>query len=347
MSGDEARLGETRRQHNAFLKARLVLVSLFVGLWFLLAVVGYPMPYGFFVVLLAEAAALLAFVSLVAKAGSHRELKLLHYALLGFELVCHTAMVYILGGLSWLGPVAYIYALMYASVFLSLAEAALFTVLVAAVYMALVTLDGTGTIPHQWYLAQGPDRYRDTAFLVTTSVAFVGVLATVTFWMVFIGNEMRRERDVAIKANDELLLAQKDLRELNEELEKKVEERTRALTWRAEHDTLTGLLNRSSIARRCQELLALGRRGGRSLSIVGGRRQFQGMQRQRGPRLRRRSAAGARRCPAAVFPRVGRCRAPGRRRVLDRAPRHRRKRGAQVLQAVAEASRSACRVMAP
>lgn len=93
-------------------------------------------------------------------------------------------------------------------------------------------------------------------------------MATITFWMVFIGNEMRRERDVAIKANDELLLAQKDLRELNEELEKKVEERTRALTWRAEHDALTGLLNRSSIARRCQELLALGRRGGRSLSIV-------------------------------------------------------------------------------
>lgn len=266
--GEEARLGEARRQHNAFLRARLALVGLFIGLWFLLAVIGYPMPFSFFVVLLAEGMALLAFASLVAKAGSPRELKLLHYAVLGFELVCHTAMVYFLGGLSWLGPVAYVYALMYAAVFLTLGEAALFTGLVAATYMALVTLDGTGTIPHQWYLAQGPDRYRDTEFFVTTSVAFVGVMATITFWMVFIGNEMRRERDVAIKANDELLLAQKDLRELNEELEKKVEERTRALTWRAEHDALTGLLNRSSIARRCQELLALGRRGGRSLSIV-------------------------------------------------------------------------------
>ena len=266
--GEEARLGETKRQHSAFLKARLALVGLFIVLWLLLAVVGYPMPYGFFVVLIAESAALLAFASLVTKAGSQRELKRLHYVLLGFELACHTAMVYFLGGVSWLGPVAYIYALIYASAFLSLTEAALFTVLVAAAYMALVTLDGTGTIPHQWYLAQGPERYRDTAFLVTTSVAFVGVLATITFWMVFIGNEMRRERDGAIKVNDELLRAQKDLRVLNEELEKKVEERTQALTWRAEHDALTGLLNRSSIVRRCQELLALGRRGGRNLSII-------------------------------------------------------------------------------
>jgi hypothetical protein len=70
-------------------------------------------------------------------------------------------------------------------------------------------------LPHQWYLPQGPDRYQDTEFLVTTSIGFAGVAATVTFWMVFLGTEIRRERDTALQANAELLEAQKSLRLLN------------------------------------------------------------------------------------------------------------------------------------
>ncbi len=72
------------------------------------------------------------------------------------ELGFHTAIVYFLGGLSWLGAVAFIYALMYATVFLSWQQAVAFTVAVAAAFMALVSLDGSGVIPHQWYLPQGP-----------------------------------------------------------------------------------------------------------------------------------------------------------------------------------------------
>lgn len=246
----------------------MFLVALFIGLWLLLVPVGYPMPYGFLFVLLAESGALFAFMFAVARAPDMRSLQRMHFLLLAVELVCHTAMVYYLGGVSWLGCVAYIYALMYASVFLSLPQAAAFTAAVGAAYLAIISLDAAGTIPHQWYLPQGPDRYKDTEFLVTTSLAFVGVLATITFWMVFIGQELRKERDVAIRANHELLKAQEELRILNEELEKKVEERTRTLSWRAEHDILTGLLNRGAISRRSQELLALARRGGRPLCIV-------------------------------------------------------------------------------
>lgn len=47
-----------------------------------------------------------------------------------------------------------------------------------------------------------------------------------------------------------------------------MDERTRALAWRAEHDQLTGLLNREAVTRRAHELLALARRGGRSLCVI-------------------------------------------------------------------------------
>ena len=226
------------------------------------------MPFGFLFVLVAESIALVAFVVAVPRAPDMRSLQRMHFTLLVVELTCHTAMVYYLGGVSWLGCVAYVYALMYASVFLTLPQAAAFTTAVAAAFIAVVSLDASGVLPHQWYLPQGPDRYKDPEYLVTTTLAFVGVLVTITFWMVFIGQEMRKERDVAIRANHELLEAQEELRRLNEELERKVEERTRALSWRAEHDVLTGLLNRGAISRRAQELLALGRRGGRTLCIV-------------------------------------------------------------------------------
>ncbi len=184
------------------------------------------------------------------------------------ELVFHTFIVYFLGGISWLGPIAYFFALMYGVVFLTFRQALVFTLAIVVSFLGLITLDGTGAIPHQWYLPQGPDRYRDPEFLVVTGIAFAGVMSTVTFWMVFLGGEMRRERDIAMRMNAELVKAQEQLRLLNDELEKKVEERTRVLAFRAEHDPLTGLLNRGSVSRRCNELLALARRGQRPLVVV-------------------------------------------------------------------------------
>ncbi len=261
-------LAEARRQHRAFVGARVVLVLLFVGLWLSLAPIGYPMPAGFLVVLLIELTALGTFYLLVNRAPTTRSLQTLFYALLAIELACHTAIVYFLGGISWLGPIAYVYALMYTAVFLSWRRAVVFTCAVGAAYMTVVALDATGVLPHQWYLPQGPDRYRDPEFLVTTSVSFVGVLATITFWMVFIGNQLRRERDFTLKAHAELLQAQAELRTLNRDLERKVEERTRVLAWRAEHDQLTQLLNREAVTRRAQELLPLARRGDRPLAVI-------------------------------------------------------------------------------
>ena len=261
-------LALSKRQHRAFALARLVLVGLFIGLWLVLFAVGFSMPYAFVVILCTEAATLLLYRLLLERLPSERWLQRLHWALLVSELGFHTAIVYYLGGLNWLGAIAYIYAVMFATVFLSLRQAVVFTAAVIAAFVSIVTLDATGQIPHQWYLEQGPDRFRDTEFVVTTSAAFIGVIATVTFWMVFIGGEVRRERDEALRANAQSAAAQEQLRLLNEELEKKVEERTEALLKRAETDQLTGLLNRGAVTRRLREMLLHAQRGGRPLAVI-------------------------------------------------------------------------------
>jgi diguanylate cyclase (GGDEF)-like protein len=261
-------LASSKRQHKAFAFARLVLVLMFMALWAALLPLGYPMPTGFVLILAAEALVLAAYRWRLESVREERTLNRLHYVLLALELVFHTGIVYFLGGLSWLGAVAYIYALMYATVFLTWRQAVAFTAAVVVAFLTVISLDAAALIPHQWYLPQGPERFRDPEFVVTTTVAFIGVLATVTFWMVFIGGEVRRERDEALRANEELIAVQGQLTALNEELERKVEERTEALLRRAETDQLTGLLNRGAISRRFRELLALAQRGGRPLAVV-------------------------------------------------------------------------------
>lgn len=257
-----------KRQHQAFVSARLILVSGFISLWPLMLLVGLALPIGFLVALAAEAGALLAYGWLARRIRSGRALDWLHYALLTAEIGFHSAMVYYLGGVSWMGATAYIYAVLFAGAFLSRWQTAVFVVAIGAVAVSLMTLEGAGVIPHQVFLPQGPDRYQDPRFVATSAVMFVGVLGTVAFWVAWLGGEVRRERDDALRANVDFVAVQAELRTLNEELELKVAERTKALQRRAETDQLTGLLNRGAITHRLQESLALAQRGGRPLAVV-------------------------------------------------------------------------------
>jgi diguanylate cyclase (GGDEF)-like protein len=257
-----------KRQHQAFANARLMLVSAFIGLWPLMFLLQLSLPIGFLIALIVEAGVLLGYGWLVRRAWSAHTLDWMHYALLTVEIGFHSAMVYYLGGVSWLGSMAYIYAVLYAAAFLNRWQTVVFTAGVAAAFLSLLSLEGAGIIPHQAFLPQGPDRYQDPRFLATSAIMFVGVLGTIAFWVAWLGNEVRRERDEALRANAELVTAQTQLQTLNEELELKVAQRTEALLRRAETDQLTGLLNRGAITRRFRELLALAQRSGRPLAVV-------------------------------------------------------------------------------
>lgn len=259
---------EKKRQHRAFVSARLLLVLMFIGLWPVMAVAGLRLPTGYLIALIVEAGALVLYGRLVPRVGAARTLDRMHYLLLTAEIGFHSAMVYFLGGASWVGPIAYIYAVLYAGAFLTRWQTVVFTAAVATAAASLTILDATGVIPHQVFLPQGPDRYQDPKFVATSAIMFTGVLATIAFWVAWLGNEVRRERDVALRANEELVKTQRALSLLNEELEQKVAERTHVLAFRAEHDQLTGLLNRGSVTRRAQESLALARRSQQPLAVI-------------------------------------------------------------------------------
>src|SRR3990172_8656433 len=81
--------GKTR-QHAAFVRARLLLVLLFISLWLFLFPVGYPMPYGFLVALLAEAGALAVFLYGMQFIRRGTTLDRLHIVLLVLELMSHS-----------------------------------------------------------------------------------------------------------------------------------------------------------------------------------------------------------------------------------------------------------------
>ena len=268
ISSDQARVEEKKRQHRAFVNARLFLVLMFIGLWPVMAVAGLRLPAGYLIALIVEAGALVLYGRFVPRVRAARTIDRMHYLLLTAEIGFHSAIMYFLGGASWVGSVAYIYAVLYAGAFLTRWQTVLFAAAVASAAASLTILDATGVIPHQVFLPQGPDRYQDVKFVATSVIMFTGVLATIAFWVAWLGNELRRERDEALRANAELMTVQEQMRRLNEELEKKVEERTQVLSWRAEHDQLTGLLNRGSVSKRCQELVALAKRGNRPLSVI-------------------------------------------------------------------------------
>lgn len=224
-----SRLDAKRREQTPQALARLVVVTLFVGLWFVLWLARIPMPLPFLIALLLEILFFLVYWRVVFFLPTVRAVTNAQYIMLAAEIVFHTTMVYFLGGLSWLGAFAYVFGLIFANAFLDLRRGMIYTSGACAAFSALVLLEATGTIPHYVYLDQGPLRYTDPQFVITTLIGGVGVFASIYLWSSWVGHQLRRERDAAVQAQDDLLHARVQLLRANEELEERVHARTAEL----------------------------------------------------------------------------------------------------------------------
>ena len=222
-------LDAKRREQTPQALARLVVVSLFIGLWFLLWAARLPMPVPFLITLAIEAAFFVVYVRLVAALPTTRSIEIAHYGMLAAEIVFHTTIVYFLGGISWLGGFAYVFGLIFANTFLDLRRGLIYTLGASGAFISLILLEATGVVPHYAYLEQGALRYTDSRFVATTIICGAGVFVSIAVWVNWVGHQLRRERDTAIRTQEELLAARAQLQRANVELEERVHERTAEL----------------------------------------------------------------------------------------------------------------------
>ncbi|MCH8900906.1 MAG: hypothetical protein IIC88_01245, partial [Chloroflexi bacterium] len=176
-------LDAKRREQTPQALARLAVVGLFIALWFVLWLARIPMPVPFLVVLFVEVLFFLAYWRTVFLLPSARAIQRAQYSMLAVEIGLHTTMVYFLGTVSWLGPFAYVFGLIFANTFLDLRRGLIYTSWASLAFTALILLEATGTIPHQVYLEQGAMRYTDAQFVVSTAIGGVGVFFSIYLWV--------------------------------------------------------------------------------------------------------------------------------------------------------------------
>ena len=224
-----SRLDAKRREQTPQALARLVVVTLFVALWFVLWLARIPMPLPFLAALLIEVLFFLVYWRVVFFLPTVRAVSAAQYVMLAAEIVFHTTMVYFLGTLSWLGAFAYVFGLIFTNAFLDLRRGMIYTAGACAAFSSLILLEATGVIPHYVYLDQGAFRYQDPQFVATTLLGTVGVFISIYLWSSWVGHQLRLERDIAVRAQDDLLHARVELLRANEELEERVHARTAEL----------------------------------------------------------------------------------------------------------------------
>ncbi|MBI4570321.1 MAG: PAS domain S-box protein, partial [Chloroflexi bacterium] len=93
----------------------------------------------------------------------------------------------------------------------------------SAAFISLIALEASGAVPHYVYLDQEPLRYADPRFVATTVIASSGVFFSIFLWVNWVGYQLRRERDTAVRAQDDLLKARGQLQLANEGLELRIQ----------------------------------------------------------------------------------------------------------------------------
>ena len=219
-------LDAKRREQTPQALARLALGALFTVLWLLLWLLSIPMPIPFLLNLFAYMLFFLLYWRLVFLLPTFRAVELAHYGMLGAEIIFYTTMVYFLGGISWLGAFAYVFGLIFANTFLDLRRGLVYTGGVSLAFTTLILLEATGVVPHYAYLEEGLLRYSDPRFVTTTVIGGFAVFLSIYLWMNWVGYQLRRERDGAVRAQEEVLGARAELERANAELEERVSTRT-------------------------------------------------------------------------------------------------------------------------
>jgi diguanylate cyclase (GGDEF)-like protein/PAS domain S-box-containing protein len=220
------RLDDRRREQAQQALARLAVIGVFAGLWWMLWFVQIPMPVPFLLVLMGEAAFFLLYLRGVSWLPSPRSVDVAEYIMLGAEIVFHTTIVYFLGGVSWLGSLAYVFGLIFANTFLDAKRGFAYTAGASVAFASLLLLEATGVVPHYQYLEQGQLRYQDPQLVATTIIGGFGVFFAIHGWVNWVGRHLREERDTALRTQDELLRSREELQTANHELTRYVEART-------------------------------------------------------------------------------------------------------------------------
>ncbi len=218
-----------RREQTPQALARITVVGLFIVMWAVLWIARIPMPVPFLVVLVGETIFLLAYWRIVFVLPSERDVRIAHAGMLAAEIVFHTAMVYFLGGLTWLGAFAYVFGLIFTNTFLDLRGGLVYTCGASAAFVALIVLTAVGAIPHYAYGVQGPLRYQDPQVVITTAMGGAGVFFSIYLWVNWVGHQLRGERDHAVEVQAQVVRARQDLVQSNAQLERRVQERTQEL----------------------------------------------------------------------------------------------------------------------
>ncbi len=215
-------LDAKRREQTPQVLARLALGALFTVLWIFLWVLSIPMPVPFLLNLFAYILFFLLYWRLVFRLPTVRAVELAHYGMLALDIIFYTVTVYFLGGASWLGALAYVFGLIFTNAFLDLRRGLVYTSGASLAFVGLVLLEATGAVPHYVYLEQGALRYTDPQFVATTIIGSVGVFFSIYLWVNWVGYQLRRERDGAVRAQEEVLGARAELERANAELEELV-----------------------------------------------------------------------------------------------------------------------------
>ncbi len=219
-------LDQARRDQYPQVLARLAIVGLFVALWSFLWLLRIPMPVPFLGVLVLEATFFVVYLGVMRRLKSRAALRRGLYTIFAAEIVFHTTMVYFLGGITWLGPFAYVFGLIFTNTYLDMRRGFVYTAGAIAALGSLVLLEAAGVVPHYEFLAQGAYRFSDRRFVSTTLIGATGVFFSTYVWINWVSRQARGERDRAVRLQDALMAAQGQLRQVNAALEDRVAQRT-------------------------------------------------------------------------------------------------------------------------